>query len=106
MRRTPLGFEKEEEEHLQQLLEKGIIEPSSSEWVSPPVLVRKKDGTMRYCIDFRKLNSVTDKDVYPIFNIETCLDTLRGTVFMSTLVMASVYYQMKLGEHDKHKAVS
>ncbi|VDI47033.1 Hypothetical predicted protein [Mytilus galloprovincialis] len=98
MRRTPLGFEKEEEEHLQQLLDKGIIEPSTSEWASPPVLVRKKDGKLRYCIDFRKLNDVTIKDAFPISNIDTCLDTLKGTVFMSTLDMASGYYQVNLDE--------
>ena len=51
MRRTPLGFEKEEEEYLQELLQKGIVEPSSSEWASPPVLFRQKDGKLRYCID-------------------------------------------------------
>ncbi|VDI28661.1 Hypothetical predicted protein [Mytilus galloprovincialis] len=103
MRRTPLGFEKEEEEHLQQLLDKGIIEPSTSEWASPPVLVRKKDGKLRYCIDFRKLNDVTIKDAFPISNIDTCLDTLKGTVFMSTLDMASGYYQVNLDEKDRHK---
>lgn len=79
MRRTPLGFEKEEEEHLEQLLNKKIIEPSSSEWASPPVLVRKKDEKLRYCIDYRKLNNITVKDAFPIPKIETCLDTLRGS---------------------------
>jgi len=103
MRRTPIGFEKEEEEHLQELLQKGIIEPSSSEWASPPVLVRKKDGKLRYCIDYRKLNNVTVKDAFPIPKIESCLDTLRGSVYMSTLDMASGYYQVKLDEKDKHK---
>lgn len=103
MRRTPLGFEAEEKEHLDQLLGAGFIEPSTSEWASPPVLVRKKDGKLRYCIDFRKLNDVTVKDAFPIANIETCLDTLRGSVFMSTLDMASGYYQIKLDEKDKHK---
>ena len=103
MRRTPLGFEKEEEEHLEELLQKGIVEPSSSEWASPPVLVRKKDGKLRYCIDYRKLNNVTVKDAFPIPKIESCLDTLRGSVYMSTLDMASGYYQVKLDEKDKHK---
>lgn len=101
MRRMPLRFEKEEEAHLQQLLDKGVIEPLSSEWVSSPVLVRKKDGKLRYCIDFRKLNNVTDKDVDLIFNKETCLDTLRGAV--STLDMVTGYFQVKLNGHHKHK---
>jgi hypothetical protein len=51
LRRTPLGFEKEEEAHLKSLLDKGIITPSKSEWASAAVLVRKKDGSVRYCID-------------------------------------------------------
>lgn len=98
-----MDLKKEEEEHLQELLQKGIIEPSSSEWASPPVLVRKKDGKLRYCIDYRKLNNVTIKDAFPIPKTESCLDTLRGSVYMSTLDMASGYYQVKLDEKDKHK---
>jgi hypothetical protein len=102
MRRTPLGFEKEEKEHLQQLLE-GIIESSSSECVSPPVLVRKKDIKLTYCIYFRKLHNVTVKDAYPIPNIKTSLDTIIGAAFISTLYMASGYYRVQLDEQDKHK---
>lgn len=54
MRRTPLDFV-QEENHLQTMLEAGIIEPSNSEWASPPVLVRKKDGKVRWCIDYRRM---------------------------------------------------
>jgi hypothetical protein len=63
----------------------------------------KKDGKLRYCIHFKKQNNVTVKDAYPIPNIETCLDTLGGAVLMSTLYMASGYYQVNVDEHDKHK---
>lgn len=56
MRRTPVGFEKEEA-HLQKMLDAGVIKPSSSEWASAPVLVRKRDGGVRLCIDYRVLNS-------------------------------------------------
>ena len=89
MRHTPLGFEKEEEGHLQKMLDLGIIVPSSSEWASAPVLVRKKDGSVRYCIDFRQLNSLTVKDAFPLPLIEDCLDSLAGTTYFSTLDMAS-----------------
>lgn len=62
-RRTLIGFEKEEKTHLEDLLEKKAIQPSSSEWAAVPVMVRKRCGNLRYCIDFRKLNEVTRKDV-------------------------------------------
>jgi len=103
MRRTPLGFEKEEEKHIKELLEKNIIQPSSSEWAAAPVLVRKRDGKLRYCIDYRKLNAVTKKDAFPLPRIETCLDTLQGTIYMSCLDMASGYYQAEICEEDRHK---
>ena len=76
MWRTPSSFEHEEENHLKALLKADVIEPSSSEWASPPVLVRKKDGKVRYCIDFRLLNDRTIKDAYPLPNIEECIDTV------------------------------
>ena len=103
LRRTPLGFEKEEETHLKKLLENGVIVPSKSEWASAPVLVRKKDGTVRYCVDFRKVNSLTKKDAFPLPNIEECMDTLSGNVFLSTLDMAQGYYQIEVDPHDRHK---
>lgn len=103
MRRTPLGFEKEEEKHIQDLLEKGVIQPSTSEWAAAPVLVRKKDGKIRYCIDYRKLNAVTRKDAFPLPRIECCIDTLRGNKLMSCLDMASGYYQSEIHENDRHK---
>ena len=65
MRRTHLGYANEEQEHLEKLQKTGVIEPSYSEWASPSVLVRKRDGSVRWCIDLRKLNDVTVKDCYP-----------------------------------------
>ena len=103
MRRTPLGFEKEEEKHLNAMLAAGVVQPSVSEWSSPPVLVRKKDGGVRWCIDYRSLNNVTRKDVFPLPLIEECIDTLSGTNYFSTLDMASGYWQVELAEEDRHK---
>lgn len=63
------------------MLEKGIIEPSWSAWTSSPVLVRKNDGSLRYCIDFRGLNKVTTKDAFPLPNMNNCLESLRGSYY-------------------------
>lgn len=103
MRRTPLGFQHQEEEHLKKMLDAGIIQPSNSELASAPVLVKKKDENGRWCIDCRNLNSVTVNDSFPLPIIEDCLDTLQGTKFFSTLDMASGYYQVEIAEEDRKK---
>lgn len=54
---------------------KGVVKPSNSPWASPIVLVPKKDGSLRFCVDFRRLNSITRKDVYPLPRVEDILDT-------------------------------
>ena len=68
----PLAFEGEEKKHIKKLLDAGIISRGVSEWASPIVLVRKGDGTVRYCIDLRKVNEVTVKDRYPLPKISEC----------------------------------
>lgn len=85
------------------MLDKGIIVPSVSEWSSAPVLVRKKDGTIRYCIDFRGVNKGTKNDAFPIPNMEECLDILGKNNFMSTLDMAQGCYQIEVDPDDRHK---
>ena len=74
----------------------GVIRHSASAWSSPMVLVPKKDGNYRFCIDYRKLNSVTKKDVYPLPRIDDILDTLAGAKFFSTLDLAAGYWQIEL----------
>ena len=103
MRRTPLGFENEEKDHLDSLLKINVIQPSASEWASPPVLVRKKDGKVRWCIDYRALNNATVKDAFPLPNISECLDVLENAKFFSTLDMISGYYQVDIEEEDRPK---
>ena len=66
MRSTPACFAGEEEAHLNKMLKAGVIRPSSSDWASAPVLIRKKDGGVRWCVDYRALNKVTIKDTYPL----------------------------------------
>jgi len=90
--RIPYALKPVVEEHIDEMLGKGIIEPSSSPWSSSIVLVQKKskDGTVKYrfCIDYRSLNAVTKPDAYPIPNIVDTLDSLRQSKFFSVLDMA------------------
>ena len=101
IRRTPLGFDQEEWKTLKAMLDAKVIEPSQSEWASPPVLVRKKDGSWRYRIDFRGLNAVTTLDAYPLPLIEECIDSLADMQWFSTLDMNSGYWQIPVAEQDK-----
>ena len=103
MRRMPLGFEKQEKATLDQMLAAGVIEHSHSEWASPPVLVHKRDSSWRYCIDFRAVNSRTEKDTYPLPLIEECLDSLVRKTWFFTLDMNSGYWQIVIVEEDKGK---
>ena len=103
MRRAPMAFQDEEKKHLESLLKINVIQPSSSDWASPPVLVRKKNGKLRYCLDYRKLNQVTVKDAYPLLNISECLDSLGNAQFFSALDMSSGYYQIMIAEEDRPK---
>ena len=102
-RREPIGMQNVVKEELDKMLDKGIIEPSTSAWGSPIVLVRKKDNTVRFCIDYRKLNEITVKDAYPLPRIEDNLDALQGSTFFSTLDLASGYWQVQMAAQDKPK---
>ena len=95
VRQVPSAHRKQAKEGIQDMLQKEIISPSSSPWASPLVLVRKKEGSMRYCVDYRQLNSVTRKDAYPIPRITGTLDTLAGYCIFTTLDLLSWYWQME-----------
>ena len=103
MRQTPFHFQAEEQEHLRKMLELGVISESQSDFANPVHIVRKKCGGMRYCIDFRALNAITVRDAYPLPLISECMDTLAGSVWYSSVDMASGYWQIELEKEDKHK---
>ena len=88
---------------LHEMQSQGIIEPCQSEWASNIVLVTKKDGSIRFCVDYRKLNSLTQKDAYPLPRIDTCLDTLSGAVWYSTFDLRSGFHQVKVHPRDVNK---
>ena len=88
---------------VQHMLENNIIRPSASLWSFPVVMVCKKDGTWHFCIDNRKLNLATHRDVYPLPRIDATLDSLAGCRYFTTLDLAFDYWQVAVEESDKEK---
>ncbi|KAK9100149.1 hypothetical protein Scep_023579 [Stephania cephalantha] len=88
---------------LDDLLEKGFIHPSMSPWGAPVLFVKKKDGSMRMCIDYRKLNQVTVKNRYPLPRIDDLFDRLTGAKFFSKIDLRSGYHQLRIREDDIKK---
>ncbi|UYV68182.1 K02A2.6-like, partial [Cordylochernes scorpioides] len=101
--RIPLARRQEAETLVKEMLDQNIIEPSSGPWVSPVVLVTKKDGSTRFCVDYRKLNVITKKDSYPFPRIDATLDILAGSQWFSTLDLKSGYWQVEMHPDDKEK---
>jgi transposase InsO family protein len=85
------------------MLKAGVIEPATSEWASPVVLVPKPDGSLRFCIDYRRLNAITVRDTYPLPRMDECIDSLGDAVVFSTLDCNSGYWQIPLHESDRDK---
>ena len=103
LRHVPFGVRQEISQQLVKMLKMGVIQPSKSPWASFVVLVRKKDGSLRFCVDYRKLNSVTKPDVFPMPRIDDMLDQLGMSKYFSTLDLASRYWQIRMDPASQEK---
>jgi transposase InsO family protein len=103
LRRHPPAHEDVIRQQVDDLLHQGIIEPAQSPWASNIVLVKKKDGSLRMCVDYRQVNSVTKKDAYPLPRTDACLDAMSGSVWFSTFDLRQSYHQVPLNPADSDK---
>ena len=102
-RRLPFNRRGEMQTLVNQMLSRNIIEPAQGPWSSPVVLVKKRDGSTRFCVDFRKVNQVTKKDAQPLPRIDDTLDALGAAKWFSTLDLASGYWQVEVEPADREK---
>lgn len=102
-RRIPYAHRDESARQIDEMLENGIIRESTSAWSSPIILVKKKNGELRFCVDYRKLNAVTVGHAHPLPRIDDILDSLGDSQYFSTLDLKSAYWQIPVDEKDRHK---
>lgn len=102
-RRIPFALHAKVEEMTAEMLEQGVIRPSQSPWASPIVLVTKKDGTTRFCVDYRRLNALTKLDVFPLPRVDDSLDLLAKSRYFSTLDLGSGYWQVSMAPDSVEK---
>lgn len=88
---------------VEEMMGKGVIRESSSPWAAPVILVKKKDGTWRFCVDYRRLNAVTRKDVYPLPRIDDAIDCLFAASYFSSVDLRSGYWQIPMHPDDREK---
>ena len=103
LRRTPVNHNSEIDKQIDDMLQRDVIQPSSSPWASGIVIVSKTNETKRFCIDYRKLNDVTVKDSYPIPRIDDSLEQLAGAQWFSCLDLNAGYWQVEIDEADREK---
>jgi len=103
MRQYPPAHLQAIDEHVNSMLDQGIIEPVTSPWALNLVLVRKKDGSYRCCVNYRPLNAVTRKDAYPVPRIDVCLDAMASARWFSTFDLRSSYHQVWINPSDSDK---
>jgi hypothetical protein len=93
----------EEEKIVRQMLDSGVVRESNSPWSSPVLLTKKKDGSSRFCVDYRALNKCTVQNSYPLPSITESLESLKGTQWFTVLDLQSGFWQVPVKETDKHK---
>ena len=103
LRRYPPSHMEAIDQHLSDMLRQNVIEPANSPWASNIVLAKKKDGTLRCCIDFRQLNDITRKDAYPLPRTDACLDAMSESKFFSTFDLRSGFHQVAMAPEDADK---
>ena len=99
-RRLPIHVQAEVQMMIEDMVKCGIIQPSRSPWCALIVVVTKKNGTKRLCVDFKKLNNITVRDSYPFSRIEDVLNVLAGCLYFSALDMKSGYHQVEVAPAD------
>ena len=102
--RIPHAYRDDVKRELEEMLECGIIEPSTSGWSSPLVTVKKKDGSLRLCVDYRRLNWVSKMDAYPILRVDDLTDKVSEAPFITTLDLTKGYWQVPVAVQDREKA--
>lgn len=103
LRRHPITHLEVIDKHVDDMLKHSVIEPAASPWSSNVVLVKKSDGSLRFCVDYRALNTVTYRDNYPLPRIDCCLGALGGSSWFSTLDLRSGYWQASIHPSDRDK---
>ena len=101
--RLPHAYRDTVRSELKEMMNSGIIEDSNSDWASPIVLVKKKDGSLRLCVDYRRLNAVTRADAYPMPRVDDLIDQLGKARFISTLDLTKGYWQVPMSEESRSK---
>ena len=102
-RRIPFSLRTKVEKMVQEMLDTGIIEHSSSPWASPIALVYKQDGSTRFCVDYRRLNAITKLVEFPLPRIDDSLDLLAGMKYFTTLDLATGYWQVSMSSEAQEK---
>jgi hypothetical protein len=104
VRKTPWVEDQIMHKHITEMSLRGVIRPSKSPWASAVQLVDKKDGKVRFCVDYRKLNKLTIKDSYPLPRINDILNKMGGARFYSTMDLSAAFWSIPIAEEDRHKS--